>query len=153
MNETVSNRRARRFFGAGTVLLLLSFVSHSIGHFAFYVNEASFNPERTKLAAAMKSYIADRVFFDTSMWTILKMFSMSFSFLMLFAGVSNLIVLKSEVGNGFFKRISLFNTAFWGGACILYAVFNPAIQPLLICIVIFVLFGFAFLSSKKTAGA
>lgn len=101
------------WFAVGSYFLLLSSVGHLVGHFIFYVNEMSFDAERGSLMNTMKAYVADKMMFQTSMWTLLKMFSLSFSLLFLFAGLMNLLILRSDLPETFLPKVALFNTLFW----------------------------------------
>lgn len=135
-------------FSIGSYFLLLAFVGHSFGHFLFYIYESRFDAERTSLMNSMKAYIADRMFFDTSMWTLLKMFSMTFSLLFLFAGLMNLMILKSNLPDEFLQRTALFNSVFWFISLVLFSALNPAVQPIVICLITTVLFGTSYYFSR-----
>lgn len=132
----------------GSCFLLLVVIAHATGHFMFYVNESSFDSERVSLMNTMKHYIADRLLFQTSMWTLLKMFSMTFSLLFLFSGLINFLILKSDVSAEFLQNVALFNSIFWFLAFLLFLILNPAIQPVVICPIASVLFGISYVLSR-----
>lgn len=138
----------KSLFSIGSYFLLLAVLGHSMGHFLFYMYESRFDAERTSLMNTMKAYIADRMFFDTSMWTILKMFSMSFSLLFIFSGLINLLILKSDLPDEFLQKVALFNAVFWFVSLILFSALNPAIQPILICLIAAILFGTSYYLSR-----
>lgn len=132
------------WFAIGSYFLLLAVLMHSSGHYLFYINEGSFDAERTTLMNTMKAYIADKVVFQTSMWTLLKMFSMCFSLLFLFAGLIDLLILLSALPDAFVRTVALFNAGFWLASLLLLAWLNPAIQSLVICLVASLLFGISY---------
>lgn len=132
----------------GAYFLLFTFLAHSIGHYLFYVSESSFDAERVSLMNTMKAYVADKILFQTSMWTLLKMFSLSFSLLFLFAGLLNLLILKSDLPEAFLSKVALFNAVFWLVSLLLFAILNPAIQPIAICLTASLLFGISYYVSR-----
>lgn len=137
------------WFAIGVIFLLFTFLAHSVGHYLFYVNESSFETERVSLMNTMKAYIADKMLFQTSMWTLLKMFSVSFSLLFLFAGLMNLVILKSDLPEAFLSKVALFNAVFWFASLLLFAILNPAIQPLAICLAASLFFGVSYYLSRN----
>jgi hypothetical protein len=139
----------RIWFVIGAIFLLFAFLAHSVGHYLFYVNESSFEAERVSLMNTMKVYIADKILFQTSMWTLLKMFSMSFSLLFLFAGSMNLLILKSDLPEPFLSKAALFNAVFWFVSLLLFFILNPAIQPLAICLAASLFFGVSYYLSRS----
>jgi hypothetical protein len=138
----------KTLFSIGSYFLLLAVVGHSVGHFLFYISESRFDAERLSLMNTMKAYIADRMLFETSMWTLLKMFSMTFSLLFSFAGLMNLLILKSDLPDEFLQKVALFNAIFWLLSLILFSTLNPAIQPIVICLMATILFGTSYYLSR-----
>lgn len=120
------------WFVVGSCFLLLSSAGHLVGHFIFYIRESCFDAERVSLMNTMKAYIADKILFQTSMWTLLKMFSLSFSLLFLFSVLLNLLILKSDLPEAFLAKVALLNTIFWFVSLLLFSALNPAIQPIAI---------------------
>lgn len=137
------------WFAIGSYFLLLSSIGHLVGHFLFYVNESSFDAERVSLMNTMKAYITDKMLFQTSMWTLLKMFSMSFSLLFLFAGLINLFILKSDLPQKFLQKVAIFNSSFCFVSFLLFAILNPAVQPLTNCLISSMMFGCSYYFSRN----
>lgn len=144
-----TNRIMKIWFAAGSYFLFLAVLMHASGHFVFYINESGFDSERVSLMNTMKAYIADKMLFQTSMWTLLKMFSMSFSLLFLFAGSMNLLILKGDLPTDFLQKVALFNAIFWFVSFLLFTILNPAIQPISICFIASLLFGISYLLSRN----
>lgn len=138
----------RIWFFIGTALLFIATTGHALGHYRFYIREGAFEAERIALVRVMKSYIVDKMLFETSMWTLLKAFSMSFSLLFLFAGSINALILNSDFPVDFVQKAALLNSMFWFVSLLLFLILNPAIQPIAICFCAALIFGISYFSAR-----
>jgi len=130
-------------FRVASYWLLISAVGHSIGHYFYYIDVAGFTERRASLYAAMQGYVADGLL-GTSMWEILQMFSLSFSLLLLFTGLINLVLDRLELSAAAFRKITVTNLSLWLLGLISFAFLHPVIQPLLIAGVAGVLYGLSW---------
>ena len=145
------NKRFRLWYNLASYFLLLSAITHATGHYLFYLDESGFASDRVALAEAMKGYLADTFILNTSMWTLLKMFSLSFSLLFLFAGLINLLLIRSNLPADAMKRVAKFHLLFWLASLLLFLSLHPAIQPIVICATASSLFAIALTQAKDDA--
>lgn len=125
----VAALRVHRFTSG---FLIVAGVAHSIGHWLFYVRVSGFDPRRRALHQAMDAYVADELVLRTTMWDLLQMFSLSFSLLLFFAGISGLVLARAHVDPRTFRAMARFNAVFWSAALAGYVLLHPAIQPVVI---------------------
>jgi len=128
-------------------LLLLSAAGHTLGHYVAYVDESRFSLTRRALVTAMKASAAGGPM-HPSTWTMLQMFSLSFSLFLAFAGLANLVLLHAEPPPYIIRRMAVFNLLFWGIAFLLFLLVHPVIQPIVISGFVALLYGGALWSLR-----
>lgn len=143
------NKHFKLFYRIASYLLLLSGLGHVFGHYRFYVDRSWFPADRQSVANAMEAYVADS-FLHTSMWTLLQMFSLSFSLFLLFAGLVNLLLLGGNLPREFMKRAARFNLIFWLVALASYLALHRVIQPIVICSSVSLMFALAYWKADST---
>jgi len=137
------SKRFKLFYRLASYLLLLSGLGHAFGHYRFYLDRSWFPADRQSVANTMQAYVADNLT-GATMWTLLQMFSLSFSLFMLFAGVINLLLLGAELPPEFLKHAALFNLVFWLISLGLFMALHRVIQPVVICSSVSLCFALAY---------
>ncbi|MBS1787813.1 MAG: hypothetical protein JST85_08830 [Acidobacteria bacterium] len=143
------NKHFRLFYRIASYLLLVSGFGHAVGHYRFYVDRSWFPADRQSVANAMQAYVADS-FLHATMWTLLQMFSLSFSLFFLFAGLINLLLLGGELPPEFMKRAARFNLIFWLIALGVFLALHRVIQPIVICSSVSLMFALAWGNAEST---
>lgn len=143
------NKSFRLFYRVASYLLLLSGLGHAFGHYRFYVDRSWFPADRQSVANTMQAYVADS-FLHSTMWTLLQMFSLSFSLFLLFAGLVNLLMLGGDLPLEFMKRAARFNLIFWLLSLCLFLVMHRVIQPIVICASVSLMFALAYWKALST---
>lgn len=128
-------------------LLLLAAAGHSLGHYVSYVDESRFSLSRRALVTAMKASAAGGPM-HPSTWTMLQMFSLTFSLFLAFAGLMNLLLLHADLPPHRLKKLAAFNAIFWAITFLLFLLIHPVIQPIVISAVVALLFSGAYWSLR-----
>lgn len=114
--------------------LVLAGVLHSWFHFIFYEKIGDFSIGRRALYEYMRAYDVSGGMpnpFGSSMWTMLSIYSISMSLLLLFAGLVTLMI--AGVRDDRFKRgFALFSCVFWIAAVIVWMWLAPMIEQLIV---------------------
>ncbi|HWQ35832.1 MAG TPA: hypothetical protein VNQ79_23520 [Blastocatellia bacterium] len=120
----------RLWYRAAAWYLLLAGAAQAVGHYFFFADASRFAPQRLALARTMQAYTADPLT-GASMWRQVQMFSLAFALLLVFAGLINLMIARSELPLTFLKRMIRFNLIFWAAA-FCFLLLHPVTQPLVI---------------------
>lgn len=146
------NKSFRLFYRLASYLLLVSGLGHAFGHYRFYVDRSWFPADRQSVAKAMQAYVADSGL-QSTMWTLLQMFSLSFSLFLFFAGFINLLLLGGELPPEFMKRAARFNLIFWLLALGSFLALHRVIQPIVISFSVSLMFALAYWKAAPTQKA
>lgn len=123
--------RHKTWIKASSYFSLLAAIGHASGHYVYYIDLAGFSPERLELAKTMMAFVTDPSL-NTSMWTLLQMYSLSFSLLWLLFGTFNLLLLRMDPTYTNLKIVLKFDWLFCLVSCILYIMLDPVIQSIVI---------------------
>lgn len=147
--EIKMSKSFKLYYRLASYLLLLSGLGHAFGHYHFYIDRSWFPADRQSVANAMQAYVADGMT-GATMWTLLQMFSLSFSLFLFFAGLINLLLLGGDLPREFMRRAALFNLVFWLVSLGLFVILHRVIQPMVICSLVSLCFALAYRKASST---
>ena len=82
-----------------------------------------------------------------SMWRQFRMFSVSFSLLLFFAGSIDLLFARMEAPRKVLANVALFGTIFWTIAFVPYAFVDPVIQSIVVAFIAVPLHAIAYVAA------
>lgn len=88
-----------------------------------------------------------------SLWRLFRMFSVSFSLLLLFAGFANVLLAWTGAPARTLKVFALFGTVFWTLAFVPFAFVDPVIQPIVAAVIAVPLHAIAYVTASQEAEA
>lgn len=118
----------RRLFSFASIGLILTGVLHMLGQFA----PSPPDPGRDALEAAMASHQIPIWGMTTTTASIFASLSLTMSVMLLWLGLTNLIVARSEAGNPVIRRLMIVNVVGAGALVTLFACYR--IFPPLLCL-------------------
>lgn len=123
--------RGKGWVVAASAWLILTALGHTWGHWIYFQNVAGFDPELRALydgVVAVRSGSRD----GAHIWGLLRMFSSSFTLLLLLGGITGLVVVGSRPSADVVRRLAGFNALFWVAALIVLLSVYPVIQSVVI---------------------
>jgi hypothetical protein len=140
---------APRLFRAGAIGYLV-FAGVHLTAFLRSILVAPTDPLQIEAERALRAVVVDMGPFHTHFGQLVRLLSASYSTLLLFVGVLNLVALPAVVARGGLRALTLVNLAFCGLLLALAAVarFPP---PMLFALVIEVLFALSFSAQRRAA--
>jgi hypothetical protein len=139
----------RRLFRAGAIGYLV-FAGVHLTAFLRSILVAPTDPLQTEAERALRAVVLDMGPFHTHFGHLVRLLSASYSTLLLFVGVLNLVALPAAVAHGRLRALTLVNLAFCGLLLALAAVvrFPP---PMVFALVIEVLFALSLVAQRRAA--
>ena len=98
-------RSGRRLFSIASILLILTAVAHTLGHFS----PESTTPEFTNLKSTMQAYQIDMMGMKPSAHGILQSLSLTLTIMLLMLGLQNLLVAMVDESGKMIRRFALVN--------------------------------------------
>ncbi len=138
-----------RLFRAGAIGYLV-FAGVHLTAFVRSILVAPTDPLQIEAERALRAVVVDMGPFHTHFGQLVRLLSASYSTLLLFVGVLNLVVLPAAVAHGRLRALTLVNLAFCGLLLALAAVvrFPP---PMVFALVIEVLFALSLVAQRRAA--
>ena len=123
-------RRGRRLFSIASILLILTAVAHTLGHF----QPEPRTPEFANLKSTMQAYQIDMMGMKPSAYGVLESLSLTLTIMLLMLGLQNLLVAIVDESGKMIRRFTLVNIIGVGALVALYWFYR--IPPPLISFVI-----------------
>ena len=98
-------RSGRRLFSIASILLILTAVAHTLGHFS----PEPTTPEFTNLKSTMQAYQIDMMGMKPSAHGILQSLSLTLTIMLLMLGLQNLLVAMVDESGKMIRRFALVN--------------------------------------------
>ena len=143
-------RNPRFWLAAAGGWLLLTGLAHTTAHVWSFVLENGMVGLREFAMNAMKQARSPDPL-QPSLWRQFRMFSLSFSLLLLFTGGANILFARIRTSNETLRAFAFFGTVFWTVAFIPFAFFDPVIQAIVVAVVAVPLHGIAYLTASIAA--
>jgi len=98
-------RRGRRLFSIASILLILTAVAHTLGHF----QPEPQTPEFANLKSTMQAYQIDMMRMKPSAYGMLESLSLTLTIMLLMLGLQNLMVAMVDESGKMIRRFALVN--------------------------------------------
>ena len=98
-------RRGRRLFSIASILLILTAVAHTLGHF----QPEPRTPEFANLKSAMQAYQIDMMGMKPSAYGVLESLSLTMTIMLLMLGLQNLLVAMVDESGKMIRRFTIVN--------------------------------------------
>lgn len=86
-----------------------------------------------------------------SLWRQFRMFSVSFSLLLFFGGIVNVLLARIDAPLRVIRAFALLGALFWTAAFVPYAFIDPVIQGIVVAAVAVPLHGIAYITAEAAA--
>lgn len=138
-----------RLFRAGAIGYLV-FAAVHLTAFLRSVLVAPTDPLEIEAERALRAVVVDMGPFHTHFGRLVRLLSASYSTLLLFVGVLNLVALPAVVAHGRLRALTVVNLAFCGVLLVLAAIvrFPP---PMAFALVIEILFALSWVAQRRAA--
>lgn len=143
-------RNPRVWMYAAGLWLVLTALAHTTAHVWSFVLENEMYGMREFAMNAMKQAQSTEPLRPT-MWGQFRAMSMGFGLLLLFAGLTDIVLAWSRAPHRTLAAFSLLATAFWTVAFGLFAFVEPVLQGILVCVVAVPLHAIAYTTAEQAA--
>jgi predicted ferric reductase len=109
-------RRGRRLFSIASILMILTSIAHTLGHFQPDPQTAEF----ANLKSTMQAYQVDMMGMKPSAYGILESLSLTLTIMLLMLGLQNLLVAAVDESGKMIRRFTLVNVVGVGALVALY---------------------------------
>ena len=133
-------RRGRRLFSIASILLILTAVAHTLGHF----QPEPRTPEYTNLKSTMQAYQIDMMGMKPSAYGMLESLSLTLTVMLLMLGLQNLLVAMVDESGKMIRRFGLLNII-GVGALIALSWYYSIPPPLISFVIVEIVFLLAIL--------
>jgi hypothetical protein len=130
--------------------LLLTGLAHTTAHVWTFVLENGMVGLREFAMNAMKQARSPDPL-QPSLWRQFRMFSLSFSLLLLFTGGANILLARIRTSKETLRTFALFGTVFWTVAFIPFAFVDPVIQAIVVAVIAVPLHAIAYVTASIAA--
>jgi len=113
-------RRGRRLFSIASILMILTSIAHTLGHFQPDPQTAEF----ANLKSAMQAYQVDMMGMKPSAYGMLESLSLTLTIMLLMLGLQNLLVATVDESGKMIRRFALVNIVGVGALVTLYWYYN-----------------------------